>query len=171
MLKLRHWVHSRWHIDNEQNFTGDVFAILEKAKTGAGFQLLARHEGAARGDVGDGFRGQGLGRAVQHGRIPGGYHHGVNEVWSNEYAKWVLMDGEYDFHFERDGQVLSALEVHEAAQRRRAPDRQGSGSRPHRGPDERSGVSRLPALSATGGLPITFDKTPSPSRVETKVGW
>ena len=27
------------------------------------------------------------------------------------------MDGEYDFHFERDGQVLSALEVHEAARR------------------------------------------------------
>ena len=27
------------------------------------------------------------------------------------------MDGEYDFHFERDGQVLSALEVHEAVRR------------------------------------------------------
>ena len=37
MLKLRHWVHSRWHIDNDQNFNGDVFAILEKAKAGAGF--------------------------------------------------------------------------------------------------------------------------------------
>jgi hypothetical protein len=48
---------------------------------------------------------------------PDGFHHGVNEVWSNELARWVLMDGEYDFHFERDGQVLSALEVHEAARR------------------------------------------------------
>jgi hypothetical protein len=48
---------------------------------------------------------------------PDGYHHGVNEVWSNDHARWVLMDGEYDFHFERDGQVLSALEAHEAARR------------------------------------------------------
>ena len=37
LLKLRHWVHSRWHIDNDQTFGGDAFAILEKAKTGAGF--------------------------------------------------------------------------------------------------------------------------------------
>src|SRR5687768_6019800 len=26
LLKLRHWVHSRWPIDNDQNFSGDVFA-------------------------------------------------------------------------------------------------------------------------------------------------
>src|SRR4051794_7638752 len=32
-LKLRHWVHSRWPIDNDQKFSGDVFAILGKAKT------------------------------------------------------------------------------------------------------------------------------------------
>ncbi len=37
MLKLRHWVHSRWPIDNNQRFGGDAFAILEKAKAGAGF--------------------------------------------------------------------------------------------------------------------------------------
>jgi len=37
ILKLRHWVHRRWPIDNDQNFSGDAFAILEKARTGAGF--------------------------------------------------------------------------------------------------------------------------------------
>ena len=37
MLKLRHWVHSRWPIDNNQRFGGDAFAILEQAKTGVGF--------------------------------------------------------------------------------------------------------------------------------------
>jgi hypothetical protein len=36
LLKLRHWVHTRWPIDNNQHFSGDAFAILEKAKTGAG---------------------------------------------------------------------------------------------------------------------------------------
>ena len=35
-------------------------------------------------------------------------------VWSNDYAKWVLLDAKYDIHFERDGIPLSALELHEA---------------------------------------------------------
>jgi len=38
----------------------------------------------------------------------------LNEVWSNDYAKWVLLDAKYDYHFERNGVPLSALEVHEA---------------------------------------------------------
>jgi hypothetical protein len=38
----------------------------------------------------------------------------MNEVWSNDYAKWVLFDAKYDVHYERDGVPLSALEVHEA---------------------------------------------------------
>src|SRR5262249_10953796 len=39
----------------------------------------------------------------------------VNEVWSNEHAKWVLVDAKYDIHFERDRVPLSALDLHEAA--------------------------------------------------------
>ena len=115
MLKLRHWVHSRWHIDNEQNFNGDVFEILEKAKAGAGFNCshAMRVQHAAMTAMG--FVVRDLGVQCNTEEYPDGYHHGINEVWSNEYARWVLMDGEYDFHFERDGQVLSALEVHEAA--------------------------------------------------------
>lgn len=115
LLKLRHWVHSRWQIDNEQNFNGDVFAILEKAKTGAGFNCTHAMKVQHAVMTAMGFVVRDLGVQCNTEEYPEAYHHGVNEVWSNEYAKWVLMDGEYDFHFERDGQVLSALEVHEAA--------------------------------------------------------
>jgi hypothetical protein len=114
MLKLRHWVHSRWHIDNAQNFNGDVFAILEKAKAGAGFNCSHAMKVQHAVMTAMGFVVRDLGVQCNTEEFPEGYHHGVNEVWSNEFAKWVLMDGEYDFHFERDGQVLSALEVHEA---------------------------------------------------------
>ncbi len=41
-------------------------------------------------------------------------HHGVNEVWSSDHAKWVLFDAKYDVHFERDGVPQSELELHEA---------------------------------------------------------
>jgi len=114
ILKLRHWVHSRWPIDNDQNFSGDAFAILEKAKTGAGFHcahsmtvqqaVLSAMGYVARYVLVD-RNHEDLGRSV---------HHGVNEAWSNDYAKWVLLDAKYDIHFERDGVPLSALELHEA---------------------------------------------------------
>ena len=42
--------------------------------------------------------------------------HYVLEVWSNERRKWIVLDPSYNLHFERDGEPLSALEVHQAVQ-------------------------------------------------------
>jgi hypothetical protein len=113
-LRLRHWVFSRWPIDNDQQFGGDAFSILEKAKTGAGFHcshsLAVQHAVM----VSMGFVVRDLGVDRNHEDLGRSVHHGVNEVWSNEYAKWVLFDAKYDIHFERAGVPLSALELHEA---------------------------------------------------------
>src|SRR5688572_333731 len=113
-LKLRHWVHTRWPIDNDQKEGGDAFAILEKAKTGAGFHcshsLTVQHAVM----VSMGYVARDLGIDRNHEDLGRSLHHGVNEVWSNDYAKWVLLDAKYDIHFERDGVPLSALELHEA---------------------------------------------------------
>jgi hypothetical protein len=117
LLKLRHWVHSRWHIDNDQNFNGDVFAILERAKAGEGFNCSHAMKVQHAVMTSMGFVVRDLGVQCNTEEFPDAFHHGVNEVWSNDHAKWVLMDGEYDFHFERDGHVLSALDVHEAVRR------------------------------------------------------
>jgi transglutaminase superfamily protein len=114
LLKLRHWVHTRWPIDNDQQEGGDAFAILEKAKTGAGFHcshsLTVQH--AAMVSMGYVVRDLGVDRNQED--LGRSNHHGVNEVWSNDYAKWVLLDAKYDIHFERNGIPLSALELHEA---------------------------------------------------------
>jgi hypothetical protein len=37
--------------------------------------------------------------------------HGMTEVWSNQYKKWVAMDAELDWHYEKDGIPLSMAEV------------------------------------------------------------
>ncbi len=114
LLKLRHWVHTRWPIDNDQKEGGDAFAILEKAKAGAGFHcshsLTVQHAVM----VSMGYVARDLGVDRNHEDLGRSIHHGVNEVWSNDYAKWVLLDAKYDIHFERDGIPLSALELHEA---------------------------------------------------------
>jgi hypothetical protein len=61
-----------------------------------------------------GYIARNLGVDCNHEELGRSAHHGVNEVWSNEYAKWILLDAKYDIHFERDGVPLSALELHEA---------------------------------------------------------
>jgi hypothetical protein len=114
LLKLRHWVCTRWPVDNNQNFSGDAFAILEKAKTGAGFHCA--HSMAVQHAVlsAMGYVARYVLVDRNHEDLGRSMHHGVNEVWSNDYAKWVLLDAKYDIHFERDGTPLSALELHEA---------------------------------------------------------
>jgi hypothetical protein len=39
--------------------------------------------------------------------------HGMAEVWSNQYKKWVVMDAELDWHYEKDGIPLSMMEMHD----------------------------------------------------------
>jgi predicted GH43/DUF377 family glycosyl hydrolase len=117
ILKLRHGVHQRWKFDFDQNFKGDAFAILEKAKTGCGFNcahsMTVQH--AVLSSMGYVSRYVLVDR--NHKDLGSSRHHGVNEVWSNDYAKWVLLDAQYDCHFERDGVPLSALELHEAVRK------------------------------------------------------
>jgi hypothetical protein len=139
LLLLRHWVHTRWPIDNNQKEGGDAFAILEKAKTGAGFHcshsLTVQH--AVMVSMGYVVRDLGVDR--NHEDMGRSIHHGVNEVWSNDYAKWVLLDAKYDIHFERDGVPLSALELHEAV---RADG--GKGIVKMQGPERRPVTMELP---------------------------
>lgn len=132
LLKLRHWVHSRWPIDNDQNFSGDAFAILEKAKTGAGFHCSHAMRVQHAVMTAMGYVVRDLGVDSDHRVFGKSNHHGVNEVWSNDYAKWVLLDAKYDIHFERAGIPLSALELHEAAR-----TDQGKGIVKVEGPDRR----------------------------------
>lgn len=132
LLKLRHWVHNRWPIDNDQNFSGDAFEILAKAKTGAGFHCSHSMRVQHAVMTAMGYVVRDLGVDSDHLVFGKSNHHGVNEVWSNEYAKWVLLDAKYDIHFERAGVPLSALELHEAAR-----VNQGKGIRKVQGPDRR----------------------------------
>jgi hypothetical protein len=122
LLRLRHWVHSRWPIDNEQRFSGDAFAILEQAKTGAGFHCSHAMRVQHAVMTAMGYVSRDLGVDCDHEEFGRSLHHGVNEVWSNDHAKWVLLDAKYDVHYERDGVPLSALELHEAARANHGAD-------------------------------------------------
>jgi hypothetical protein len=53
-------------------------------------------------------------RYIEIGSRDNPYAHYLTEVWSNDYDKWVVMDADFNVHFERGGVPLSALEVHDA---------------------------------------------------------
>lgn len=53
-------------------------------------------------------------RYVEIGRTDNPYTHFPLEYWSNQFNKWVLIDVDFNLHFERNGVPLSALDVHDA---------------------------------------------------------
>jgi hypothetical protein len=144
ILLLRNWIKKNIAIENVNptQTRGDAFGILDAAFEGGRFHcghfMVVQH--AVLNAFGYLTRclGVGPGGTPEH---PGG-HHGVNEVWSNEYLKWVLVDAKYDTHFEKEGIPLSALEVRDELLRDgalgitcvRGPDRL-----PVEGPEEPEG--------------------------------
>ena len=108
---LRHWVYSSF------NFEGgspppvrlEAFAILDASLKGAAFHCT--HTSIALPAVLNsyGYISRRLG--CGYGLKNKGDFHGVNEVWVNKFSKWVLVDAEFDWHFEKDGVLLSAMEI------------------------------------------------------------
>jgi hypothetical protein len=52
----------------------------------------------------------------------GSSHHGVAEVWSNQFAKWVVIDANFNLHYEKRGLPLSAWEVRAEWLKNQGPD-------------------------------------------------
>jgi hypothetical protein len=48
--------------------------------------------------------------------------HGVTEVWSNQYNKWIEMDADLNHHYVKDGIPLSILEVHNLTRMGKSPE-------------------------------------------------
>lgn len=125
ILLIRNWVASMINIEDFGDpypaKEGDVEGILDAALEGYGFHC--GHFMTVQNAVMNGFgyvtRTLGAGPGVKGG--PEG-HHGVNEIWSNDYQKWFLSDAKYNNHFEKNGIPLSALEVRESYLKNRATD-------------------------------------------------
>jgi hypothetical protein len=115
ILLLRHWIKSVITInDFGDPYPGKGFTegILDEALKGQGFHCghFMTVQNGIMNAYGYVTRNLGAGPGVKGG--PDG-HHGINEIWLNQYNKWFLSDAKYDFHFEKNGIPLSALEIRE----------------------------------------------------------
>ncbi|HPF01771.1 MAG TPA: transglutaminase-like domain-containing protein [Bacteroidales bacterium] len=124
ILLLRHWIKSVIKIsDFEKSYPGEGNPefILDAALKGQGFHCghYMSVQNAVLNAYGYVTRTIGAGPGVKGG--PDG-HHGINEVWLNQYNKWFLSDAKYDHHFEKQGIPLSALEIREEFLKNNAAD-------------------------------------------------
>ncbi|HBH83444.1 MAG: hypothetical protein A2X05_15265 [Bacteroidetes bacterium GWE2_41_25] len=124
ILLLRHWIKSVISInDFGDPYPGDGYAegILDAALKGQGFHC--GHYMTVQNGIMNAFgyvtRTLGAGPGVNGG--PDG-HHGINEIWLNQYNKWFLSDAKYDHHFEKNGIPLSALEIRDEYLKNEAAD-------------------------------------------------
>ncbi|MEA3462761.1 MAG: beta-N-acetylhexosaminidase [Bacteroidota bacterium] len=113
ILMLRQWIRTVVSIDDHGDpypGGGYVEGILDAALEGQGFHCghFMKVQNGIMNAYGYVSRALGAGPGVRGG--PDG-HHGINEIWLNDYQKWFLSDAKYDHHFEKDGIPLSALEI------------------------------------------------------------
>jgi hypothetical protein len=123
ILLLRNWINKRIKIDNIGPYPGDGSpeSILDEASKGHGFHC--GHFMAVQNAVMNGYgyitRCLGAGEGAPNELE---VHHGINEIWLNTFHKWFLSDAKYNYHFEKNGIPLSALEIHDEYLKNKAAD-------------------------------------------------
>ncbi|MBL7698690.1 MAG: transglutaminase domain-containing protein [Chitinophagaceae bacterium] len=124
ILLLRNWIRNHIAI----NDFGDPYpggghpaGIIDAAAKGQGFHCghYMIVQNAVMNAYGYVTRCLGSGPGVKGGEDG---HHGMNEIWVNEFGKWVLSDAKFNHHFEKNGIPLSALEVREEFLKNKAAD-------------------------------------------------
>ena len=124
ILLLRHWIKSVITINDFGDpypGEGNPEGILDAALKGQGFHCghFMIVQNAVMNAYGYVTRTIGAGPGVKGG--PDG-HHGIDEIWLNQYNKWFLSDAKYDHHFEKNGIPLSALEIRDEYLKNQAAD-------------------------------------------------
>jgi len=109
MLDLAAWVGTRWdHGIGELPLEGyyDPSAILSSASHGKKYWCEVAAIFTVQAATSLGWPA----RLVAAHRIDG-HRHAVAELWSNEFAKWFVVDADYNLVYEVDGVPLSAFEL------------------------------------------------------------
>ena len=111
-LLLKDWVAGKITNGNPTVEARDALEILENAAAGKKFYCTYFAITYMQCAQALGWQARKLGVDRLHGPDSlGSSHHGVAEVWSNRFAKWVVIDAQSNLHFEKDSFPLSAWEI------------------------------------------------------------
>jgi hypothetical protein len=111
-LLLKEWVHKAIPPGSPLVSYNNALEIHEHAARGATFWCTHYTITYAECAAALGWQVRKIGVDRKHGpEGMGSSHHGVAEVWSNQFRKWVVIDAQSNLHFEKAGVPLSAWEI------------------------------------------------------------
>lgn len=112
VLRLKEWVAAQFpHTIPDPYPPWDALIVLDAIRGGLTGGFCAQYSQVLLQSLAAlGFPA----RYVEVGTTANPYNHYPLEYWSNQFNKWVLLDADFNLHFEENGLPLSALEVHDA---------------------------------------------------------
>jgi hypothetical protein len=112
ILRIKNWVAEQWpHSIPDPYPPWDAIVILDWIREGRTGGFCGQYSQVMLQSLAA-FGIQA--RYIEIGSVDSPMAHFVIEVWSNEFDKWVVLDADFNVHFERDGIPLDALELHDA---------------------------------------------------------
>ena len=116
LLGILNWTNSRWkHSGNQVPSKSDAITILDEAKAGGRFPCFAYAIVLKSQLENAGFRARTVylkTKDVETRKTSPG--HVATEVYSNEYNKWVFLDGQFNIMPVLNGTPLNAVEFQQA---------------------------------------------------------
>ena len=112
-LLLKEWVHAKIPVGNPRTNAVHALDILERSAQGEQFYCTHYAITFAECALALGWQARKLGMFDRpHGST--GFessHHGIDEIWSNQFARWIAIDADFNLHYEKRGMPLSAWEL------------------------------------------------------------
>jgi hypothetical protein len=111
ILRLRHWVNVHMRDGNPSFSTARPSAILDGVTHGATFWCTFYGYAFAGACAAVGIPARHIGIDCEHEKGEGSTHHGIADVWSNHFRKWIAIDAHYHSHLELNGIPLNCEEI------------------------------------------------------------
>ena len=112
-LLLRSWVFETLSLGEPSCDYSRLSAveILTDASTGKKFYCTQYTQVYLQCAISLGWYVRKLGVDSDHKKEEEEMHHGVCDIWSNDFNKWYVVDPMHDLHFEKNGIPLNSLEI------------------------------------------------------------
>lgn len=113
LLSLRHYVHSKMRHDGwRQAEKHDAFYLLDQAEQGLAMRCVEHGTLLTQIYQAFGIPARVLALQMADSTLGLAKGHVLCEAWWNDGDQWVVMDSQWDAHWEYAGRPLSALEAH-----------------------------------------------------------
>lgn len=111
-ILLMEWVAKALPGGTPKDYSGlSAFEILEDAKHGFKFWCTEYAFTFLQCATALGWYSRKLGIDYDHAQEQKDRHHGIADIWSNDFNKWYAVDVQHNLHYEKDGAPLNALEI------------------------------------------------------------